>query len=169
LRMRSTSSTRREMWHYCVAPSTSKPCDATTSATCDLASSTSETWPSDEFKASRTGTSSRHLERGHSSSTRSSGPEPTRSSTRTGGSSPTHGTSNTCARFTLEYLFKSRTQINRYCMPFSHVFEFEKLVDDHVYECATTLKAGQRVFLHLCRDTPCSGATQGTMPSFRFL
>jgi hypothetical protein len=41
-----------------VVPSTNKLYDATTSATCTLASSTSETWSSDEFKAARTDTSS---------------------------------------------------------------------------------------------------------------
>jgi hypothetical protein len=50
----------------------------------------------------------------------------------------------------------------------SHVLKFEKLIDCHVYECVTTLKAEQRVSLHMCRDAPCSGATQGTMPSFYF-
>jgi hypothetical protein len=33
---------------------------------------------------------------------------------------------------------------------------------------ATSLKDEQRASLHLCRNTPYSGATQGTMPSFRF-
>jgi hypothetical protein len=42
LRMQSTSSTRHEMWHCYVAPSTNKLCDATTSATCTLVSSTSQ-------------------------------------------------------------------------------------------------------------------------------
>jgi hypothetical protein len=43
LRMRSTSSMKREMWHSYVVPSTNKPYDATTSATCTLVSSKSET------------------------------------------------------------------------------------------------------------------------------
>jgi hypothetical protein len=61
------------------------------------ASSTSETWCSDEFKVARTGTSYRHLGRGRSSSMKCSDQGHTRSSTRTGGSSPTHGTLSTCA------------------------------------------------------------------------
>jgi hypothetical protein len=90
-------------WHYCcAAPSASKTCDATTRETSVLASSTSGTWSSDEFKAARTDTSYLHLGRGRSSSTKCSDPELTRYSMRTGGSSPTHGTSNICARFILE-------------------------------------------------------------------
>jgi hypothetical protein len=79
-----------------------KPYDATTSATCALASYTSDSWLSDEFRAARTDTSSHHLGKGRSSSTRCSNPEHTRSDTRTGGSSSTLGTSNTCGHFTLE-------------------------------------------------------------------
>jgi hypothetical protein len=40
-------------------------------------------------------------------------------------------------------------------MPFSHVFEFEKRVDDHVYECATTLR--------LSSECPCTSAE--TLPT----
>jgi hypothetical protein len=96
-RMQSTNSTRRGTWCCCVAPSTSKSCDATTSTTCTLASSTSGTWSSDEFRAARTGTSYHRLGRGRSSSTKCSDPELTRFSTGTRGSSPMHGTSNTYA------------------------------------------------------------------------
>jgi hypothetical protein len=98
----STNATRRGMWHCCAAPSTSRPYDATTSATCTPASSTSETLYSDEFMEARTRTSYHHLGRGHSSFTKYSDLGHTRSSTRMGGSSPTHGTSSTCARFILE-------------------------------------------------------------------
>jgi hypothetical protein len=102
LRIRSTSLMKRKMWRCYIAPSTNKLCDAIMSATCVLASSTLETWSFDESKAARTDTSSRHLGRGHSSSTRCSNQERTRSNKKTGGSSPTHGTSNAYARFTLE-------------------------------------------------------------------
>jgi hypothetical protein len=71
-RTRSINSTRRVTWRYFGAPSTSRPCDAATSITCAPMSSTSEISCSDEFKAARTGTSYRHLGRGHSSSTRCS-------------------------------------------------------------------------------------------------
>jgi hypothetical protein len=91
-RTRSTNSTRRRMWHYCATPSTSRPCDTTTSATCSPASSMLEILYSDEFKVARTSTSYRHLGRGHSSSTKFFDLGHTRSSTRTGGSSPTHAT-----------------------------------------------------------------------------
>jgi hypothetical protein len=69
--------------------------DAATSATCALASSMSETWSSDKFRASRIDTILHRLGRGCSSSTRCSDPEHTRSDTRTDESSPTRGTSNT--------------------------------------------------------------------------
>jgi hypothetical protein len=59
--------------------------------------------------------------------------------------------------------------MNKCHMLRSHVFKFKKLVDCHVYECATALKAEQRASLHLCRNAPCSGDTAGTMPSFCFL
>jgi hypothetical protein len=49
-------------------------------------------------------------------------------------------------------------------MSCSHVFEFRKLIDDYVYECATFFKVEQRVSSHRCKDTPCSRATQGLMP-----
>jgi hypothetical protein len=75
LRMRSTSSMKREMWRCYVAPSTNKLCDAIMSATCVFASSTSETWSSDGSKAARIGTSSRYLGRGHSLSMRFSDQE----------------------------------------------------------------------------------------------
>jgi hypothetical protein len=90
------------MWRYCIAPSTNKLYDTTTSATCAHASSTSKTWSSDEFKATRLDTSSHHLWKGRSSSTRCSDPEHTRSDERTGESSLTRGTSNTCDHFSLE-------------------------------------------------------------------
>jgi hypothetical protein len=85
LRTLSTNSTRRGMWHYCTAPSTSRPCYATTSATCVPASSMSKILYSNEFKAARTSTSYHHLGRGRSSSTKCSDPGHTRSSMRTGG------------------------------------------------------------------------------------
>jgi hypothetical protein len=101
-RTRSTNSRRRAMWHCCGVPSTSRRCGATTSSTCAHTSSTSGTSCSDEFKATRTGTSCRRLGWGGSSSTKYSDQGRTRSSTRMVGSSPTHGTSSTYARFMLK-------------------------------------------------------------------
>jgi hypothetical protein len=102
LRTRSTSSMRRETWHSYVVPSTNKPYDATTSAMCALASSKSETWSFDEFKAVRIDTSCHPLRRGRSLPNKCSDSEHTRFDTRTDRSSPTHGTSNICGHFTLE-------------------------------------------------------------------
>jgi hypothetical protein len=102
LRTRSTNSTRHVTWHYCGAPSTGRRCGATTSASCARVSSMSATSFFDGFKATRIGTSCRHLGRGLSSSTRCFNQGRTKSSTRTGGSSLTHGTLNTCTRFILE-------------------------------------------------------------------
>jgi hypothetical protein len=99
--MRSTNSTRRGMWCSFTTPSSSRTCDATTSATCVLTSSTSETLSSDEFKAARTCTSYLHLARGRSSSTKCFDMGLTSSNTRMGGSSPMHQTLSTCARLSL--------------------------------------------------------------------
>jgi hypothetical protein len=50
-------------------------------------------------------------------------------------------------------------------MPCSHVFEFENLLFGCVHVFATTFGVEQRTSLHQYKDAPCSGATQGTMPS----
>jgi hypothetical protein len=63
---------RRATYRYYEVPSTSRPYDATTSATCTPASSTSGISCSDESRAARTGISYRHLGRGRSSSTKCS-------------------------------------------------------------------------------------------------
>jgi hypothetical protein len=43
-----------------------------------------------------------------------------------------------------------------------------ELIVGYVHMFATTLEAEQRASLHQCKDAPCSGATQGTMPSSFF-
>jgi hypothetical protein len=101
-RTRSTSSTRRVMWYCYTQPSTNKPCDATTSATCAPASSKSGTWSFDNFKVARIDADSRPHGRGHSSLIRYSNPERLRSDTKMIESPPTLGTSSTCGHFTLE-------------------------------------------------------------------
>jgi hypothetical protein len=43
-----------------------------------------------------------------------------------------------------------------------------KLIVGCVHMFATTLEAEQRASLHQCKYAPCSGATQGTIPSSVF-
>jgi hypothetical protein len=40
-----------------------------------------------------------------------------------------------------------------------------ELIFGCVHMFATTFEAEQRASLHQCKDAPCSGATQGTMPN----
>jgi hypothetical protein len=53
-------------------------------------------------------------------------------------------------------------------MPCSHVFEFEKLVDDHVYECATSLRLSSECLCTCAETFPARGLPRARCPPYDF-